>query len=75
MGRPTFSIEKVSDIIEKRRKRVMKLNIKIIVMLILSVSLIIFIDNDYFLYKTPIMKVTNINNKIESEEYSGEKHY
>ena len=53
----------------------MKINIKIIVMLILSVSFIIFIDNDYFLYKTPIMKVTTVNNKIESEEYSGEKHY
>lgn len=48
----------------------MKINIKYIVMFIISVLVILFVYNDYFLYKTPIVRITNIvNDKNDSSEY------
>ncbi len=48
----------------------MKNIINYIVMFILSVLIILFVYNDYFLYKTPIVKVTNIvNDKADGNEY------
>ncbi len=50
-----------------------KINYKIVVMLLLSFICILFVYNDYFLYKTPIMKISSIENKLE--KVSGEEHY
>lgn len=48
----------------------MKKYIKYIIMFIISLFIIVFVYNDYFLYKTPIVKVTDIvNNKVDESEY------
>lgn len=49
--------------------------IKIVIMLFISIACIIFTYHDYFLYKTPILKVTNVENKIQKETISGEIYY
>ena len=48
---------------------------KIVVLLIFTIGSIIFGYNDYFLYKTPILKVTNVEVKLENDNSSEEKHY
>ena len=52
-----------------------KKNYKIIIMLLLSIVIILFTYNDYFLYKTPILKVTNIESKLEDSHLYGEEYY
>lgn len=52
----------------------MKINKKIIIALILSILAIIFVYNNYFLYKKPILKINNINEKVDNETSSKEKH-
>ena len=52
-----------------------KLNIKIIILLILSILSIVFVYNDYFLYKTPILKIIKIDNKLDDSNTSNEKYY
>ena len=52
-----------------------KINIKIIILLILSLASIIFVYNDHFLYQKPILNVTSIDNKLVSEEPMEEKSY
>ena len=52
-----------------------KKNYKIIIMLLLSIVIILFTYNDYFLYKTSILKVTNIENKLEDSHLYGEEYY
>lgn len=47
----------------------------VIILLVISIVCIIFVYHDYFLYKTPIVKVTNVENKIEKIESNKEKHY
>ena len=51
------------------------LSIRNLIMLIVSVFAIIFVYNDYFLYKTPIMKINNIEESIENYGSNGEKYY
>lgn len=48
--------------------------IKIIVLAIISISSIVFVYNDYFLYKRPILKVEKITNKVDNSETSQEKY-
>ena len=43
-----------------------------ITLLIISLFCIIFAYNNYFLYKTIILKVTNVENKIERKESNNE---
>ena len=52
-----------------------KINIKIIILLILSLASIIFVYNDHFLYQKPILNVTSIDNKLVSGEPMEEKSY
>ena len=53
----------------------MKKKFKVITLLIISISIIVFVYNDYFLYKTPILKIDNIktiekyNNKNKERIY------
>jgi len=54
----------------------MKSKIKLITLLMLSIISIIFIYNDYFLYSTPIVKITNIaeeKNDSNKDEYYNQK--
>ena len=54
----------------------MKSKIKLITLLMLSIISIIFIYNDYFLYSTPIVKITNIEeekNDSNKDEYYNQK--
>ena len=48
---------------------------KIILILVISLLVIVFVYNDYFLYKTPIMKINNIETTIENYGLYGEKYY
>ena len=52
----------------------MKLRIKLILLFALSITSIIFVYNDYFLYSTPIVKITNIeeekHDNIKEEYYN-----
>ena len=48
--------------------------IKYILLIVFSLVCIIFVHNDYFLYKRPILKVSKIETKIDDEEYD-EKYY
>ena len=52
-----------------------KVNIKTIILLIISLIPIIFVYNDYFLYQSPIVKVINIDNELISGGGSEEKTY
>lgn len=52
-----------------------KINLKLIILLILSIASIIFTYNDYFLYKTPILKITNIDNVLQESTIKGEDYY
>ena len=46
----------------------MKKYIKYLTILIISIAAIVFVYNDYFIYKTPILKITNIEEeKIDKE--------
>lgn len=48
----------------------MKFSIKYFFMFIISIFILLFVYNDYFLYKTPIVKINNIeNNIIDGNEY------
>ena len=49
--------------------------IKLIVLAIISIFCIVFVYNDYFIYKTPILKITNIETKEEKSPLSDEIHY
>lgn len=49
--------------------------IKIIVLIIFSISCMVFVYNDYFIYETPILKITNIETSYEKSDLSNEKHY
>ena len=49
--------------------------IKLIIILILSLTSIIFVYNDYFLYDSPVVKVIKIDNKLENEDKTVEKNY
>lgn len=51
----------------------MKLKIKLIILFILSITSIIFVYNDYFLYNTPILKINNI--KEEKQDSINEQYY
>lgn len=42
----------------------MKFKIKLLAMIILSLLVIVFVYNDHFLYKTPILKVTSVTNNL-----------
>ncbi len=48
---------------------------KYIILFVLSIISIIFVYNDHFLYKTPILKVTSVENVVETENFNGEKYY
>lgn len=52
----------------------MKLNFKYIIMFLVSLFIILFVYNDYFLYNTPIVKVESIiENKVDNYEYYEQK--
>ena len=44
-------------------------------MFVLSISIIIFVYNDYFLYKQPILKVTSVETTVEYNDSLGENEY
>ncbi len=46
-----------------------------ILIIIVSFIIIIFTYNDYFLYKTPIMKINNIKTDLENYGSNNEKYY
>lgn len=52
-----------------------KVNYKVIILLILSIISILFVYNDYFLYKTPILKINNIENKLLNKNIYNEEYY
>jgi uncharacterized membrane protein len=52
-----------------------KIKIKHIILAIFSIISIVFVYNDYFLYETPILRITSIENITEDEESFGEKFY
>lgn len=49
--------------------------IKLIVLAIISILCIIFVYNDYFIYKTPILKITNIETTSNNNGDNDEIHY
>ena len=49
--------------------------IKIIVLIIFFFFFMVFVYNDYFIYETPILKITNIETSYEKSDLSDEKHY
>lgn len=51
------------------------LTLKNIIMLICSILLIVFVYNDYFLYKTPILKIKKIDTVVEQYGSYNEKYY
>ena len=51
------------------------LKIKIIILAIFSLISIIFVYNDYFLYKTAILKVNEVKNEIKDSSMFKEKYY
>ena len=51
------------------------LTTKNLLMLIISISIIVFIYNDYFLYTTSIMKVQNIEITLQNHDNNNEKYY
>ena len=51
-----------------------KFIIKISILFLISISFIIFVYNDYFLYKRPILKIDRIVEKVENAETSREKY-
>lgn len=53
----------------------MKIRNKIIIITIISIISILFVYNDYFLYKTPILKITSIKNEIKENKISKEVYY
>ena len=53
----------------------MKLKLKTIIILLISLISIIFVYNDYFLYKSPILKITSLKNEIKENKTSKEKYY
>ena len=52
-----------------------KLKIEIIILAIFSLISIIFVYNDYFLYKTPILKVIEVKNSTKDSEMFKETYY
>lgn len=52
-----------------------KVYYKIIILLIITISSLIFVYNDYYLYKTPILKVTNIDNRLDEDNIYEEDYY
>ena len=52
-----------------------KINIKLILLFIVSFLIIIFVYNDSFLYKTPILKVKHVDTKLKNIDYNNEKNY
>lgn len=51
-----------------------KLLIKLLIMIIFSVSAILFVYNDHFLYKRPILKIDKIVEEVEESDMTSEKH-
>jgi uncharacterized membrane protein len=51
------------------------INLKIIILLVFSLISILFVYNDYFLYKTPIIKITNIKTNLIQDDIHIEKNY
>ena len=51
------------------------LNNKIVLMILITLLIIIFIFNDYFLYKTPILKINRIDTTEEQYGSYNEKYY
>ena len=45
------------------------------IMFIFSISFIVFVYNDYFLYKRPVLKITSIKTVKEDSETSNESYY
>ena len=48
---------------------------KYIIMAVLSLACVIFTYNDYFLYKTPILKINHIENEYKKTSTYGEDYY
>ena len=46
-----------------------------ILLLIISLICIIFVYNDYFLYKTPILRITDVKTILKNKESNGEEIY
>ena len=51
-----------------------KFIIKLLILFIFSISSIIFVYNDYFLYKRPILKIDKIVETVEDSDMTDEKH-
>ncbi len=52
-----------------------KFKIEIMILILFSLVSIIFVYNDHFLYKTPIMKVTEVKNGTKNSEMFKETYY
>lgn len=52
----------------------MKLKYKVLILFIFSVTTLVFVHNDYFIYKRSILKIDKITEKIENSETSKEKY-
>ena len=52
-----------------------KINYKYIILTIISVISIFFVYNDYFLYKTPILKINKIETKKQNKVINNEIYY
>lgn len=53
----------------------MKYKTKIIIITIISIISILFVYNDYFLYKNPILKITSIKEESKENKISKEVYY
>ena len=51
-----------------------KFFIKLLILLFISIFSILFVYNDYFLYKRPILKIDRIKEEVENNESSDEKN-
>ena len=52
-----------------------KMYIKLIVLTLFSIICLLFVYNDYFLYKTPILRVISVENKLDEDSIYGEDYF
>ena len=53
----------------------MKFKYKVLILLIFSLVSVIFVWNDYYIYKTPILRITDVQNTLQKDSSSREEYY
>ena len=53
----------------------MKFKYKVLILLIFSLVSVIFVWNDYYIYKTPILRITDVQNTLQKDSSSREDYY